>query len=137
MNDHRTIKILLISRNKSALSELKSGLGKKQVQTEWVESGSIALARIAQENFDLAVADENLADMTGLEFCEEVIAQNPMVNLAAVSTLSPADFHETSEGMGILMQLPVSPTQKHAEKLLNQLSTILGLAERIEFKINE
>ena len=109
---------------------LKSGLEKNQVQTAWAESGNNAIARIAEESFDLVVTDENLGDMTGLEFIEKVISKKPMVNCAAVSSLLPADFHEASEGLGILMQLPVRPGQEQAEKLLGQLKTILSLAEQ-------
>jgi hypothetical protein len=49
----------------------------------------------------------------------------PMVNCAAVSSLVSEDFHEQSEGLGILMQLPVRPGQEHAEILLGKLKSIL------------
>jgi CheY-like chemotaxis protein len=137
MQTQDTIKVLLTSRDEASMSDFRAGLDKNRVQTAWEKSGSLALARITQENFDLVVADENLADMSGLEFCEKVISQNPMVNLAAVSSLSPADFHEASEGLGIMMQLPVRPGQKQAEKLLNQLTTIMSLARQTEFKFNQ
>ena len=137
MNEYIRIKALLISCDKEALSDLKANLDNNQVQTAWAKSGSLALDRITQENFDLVVADENLADMTGLEFCEKVISQKPMVNLAAVSSLSPADFHEASEGLGIMMQLHVRPGQKQSEKLLDQLTTIMSLARQTEFKYNK
>ena len=81
---------------------------------------------IAERNFDLVVADEKLGDMTGLEFIRGVVAKNPMVNCAAVSSLMPEDFHEASEGLGILMQLPVRPGQEYAEKLLAHLKSILN-----------
>ena len=101
--------ILLASRDKASLSALKTGLEENQVQTAWAESGSNALAKVTEGNFDLVVTDENLGDMTGLEFIKTVIALKPMVNCAAVSSLLPDDFHEASEGLGILMQLPVRP----------------------------
>jgi DNA-binding NarL/FixJ family response regulator len=81
---------------------------------------------IAEDDFDLVVADENLGDMTGLEFIKAIVAKRPMVNCAAVSSLTPADFHEASEGLGILMQLPIRPGPEHAEKLLEQLKNILN-----------
>ena len=81
---------------------------------------------IAEDDFDLVVADENLGDMTGLEFIRAIVSKRPMVNCAAISSLTPEDFHEAGEGLGILMQLPVSPGQKHAEMLLEQLKSILN-----------
>jgi CheY-like chemotaxis protein len=103
-----------------------------QVQTAWAKSGSHAIARLTEGSFDLVVTDENLEDMTGLELIEKIIAKRPMVNCAAVSSLLPDDFHEASEGLGILMQLPVSPGQEQAEKLLRQLKNILNLTEQAE-----
>ena len=130
MSDQKVIKILLVSQDEASMSAFKTGLKENQVQAAWAESGSNAIVKIAEGSFDLVVTDENLGDMTGLEFIEKVISKKPMVNCAAVSSLLPADFHEASEGLGILMQLPVRPGQEQAEKLLGQLKTILSLAEQ-------
>ena len=130
MSEQKIIKILLASRDKASMAVFKAGLEENQVQTAWAETGSNAIARLTEGNFDLVVTDENLGDMTGLEFIEKVISTKPMVNCAAVSSLLPADFHEASEGLGILMQLPVRPGRKQAEKLLRQLKNILNLTEQ-------
>ena len=130
MGEQKIIKILLVSQDEASMSAFKAGLEENQVQTAWAESGSNAIAKIAEGSFDLVVTDEDLSDMTGLEFIEKVISKKPMVNCAAVTSLLPADFHEASEGLGMLMQLPVDPGQEQAEKLLSQLKTILNLAEQ-------
>jgi CheY-like chemotaxis protein len=122
------LNILLASPDKTSMAALKVGLEKHDVQTTWVETGGDALAIIAEKDFDLVVADENLGDMSGLEFIKTVITQNPMVSCAAISTLSPDEFHEASEGLGILMQLPVRPGSEYARKLLEHLKRILNLA---------
>ena len=131
MGEQKLIKILLVSQDKASMSAFKAGLEENKVQTAWAQSGGNALGKIAEEGFDLVVTDENLADMTGLEFIEKVISKKPMVNCAAVTSLLPADFHEASEGLGILMQLPVRPGQEQAEKLLSQLKKILNLAQQV------
>jgi len=110
------------------MSAFKAGLEEKDAQTEWAESGRYALSMIAERNYDLVVPDENLGDMTGLEFIKALIAQKPMVNCAVVSSLLPEDFHEASEGLGILMQLPVNPGHEYAEELLEHLKKILNLS---------
>ena len=130
MREQKIINILLASRDKTSMAAFKAGLEENQVQTAWAETGSNAIARLTEGNFDLVVTDENLGDMTGLEFIEKVISTKPMVNCAAVSSLSPADFHEASEGLGILMLLPVRPGREQAEKLLRQLKNILNLTEQ-------
>ena len=130
------IRILLAGRDKASLSALEAGFAKSDLYIAWVESGGNGMSMISESHFDLVVADEDLGDMTGLEFIQKITSKKPMVNCAAVSSLSPEDFHEASEGLGILMQLPVRPGQKQAEKLLNQLKTILNLSQQTEFNIN-
>jgi DNA-binding response OmpR family regulator len=121
------LNILLASRDKASMSALEAGLEENDVQTAWAESGSKALSMIIERNIDLVVTDENLGDMTGLEFIEKVVSKKPMINCAAVSALLPGDFHEATEGLGILMQLPVRPGHKYAKELLAHLKNILDL----------
>ena len=130
MAKQKMVNILLVSRDKASMSALKAGVNENQVQTAWAESGSEAIVKIVQGSYDLVVTDEDLGDMTGLELIEAVVSKKPTANCAVVSSLSPADFHNASEGLGILMQLPVRPGQEQVEKLLSRLKTILNLAEQ-------
>ena len=120
------INILLVSRDKASLSELKAGLEAYGGQTSWAKSGTEALSMVAEEAVDLVVADEFLADMTGFEFVKMVVSKRPMVSCAVVSSLTPADFHEAGEGLGILMQLPVEPDREDARLLHGHLINILN-----------
>jgi CheY-like chemotaxis protein len=120
------ISILLVSRNKASLSELKAGLEAYGGQATWAESGTEALSKVAERAVDLLVADEFLADMTGLDLVKMVISKRPMINCAVVSSLSPADFHEAGEGLGILMQLPAGPNREDARQLHGHLINILN-----------
>ena len=122
------LRILLVSRDKTSMSALKAGLEEHDAKTVWAESGRYALSMMAEKDFDLVVTDENLGDMTGLEFIKTVITQKPMTNCAVVSMLLPDDFHEASEGLGILMQLPGRPGSEDAQKLLEHLKRILNFA---------
>ena len=119
------IKILIAGRDKASLPDLNAGLAESDVHITRADSGSTGMSLICETSFDLVVTDENLGDMTGLEFIRKIVAKNPMVNCAAVSSLAPGDFHEASEGLGILMQLPVKPGKEHAEMLLDHLKKIL------------
>ncbi len=71
---------------------------------------------------------ENLGDMTGLEFIRAIVSKRPMVNCAAISSLASEDFHEASEGLGILMQLPVINIFKYTEVYRLQLLQPLTIA---------
>jgi len=127
------IRILLAGRDQASLSTFSSGLAKNDVQITWADSGNHGMSLLADSIVDLVVTDENLEDMTGLEFIKKIVSKNPMVNCAALSSLSPEEFHEASEGLGILMQLPIQPDQEQAEILLGHLKQILN---RINFKSN-
>ena len=120
------IDILLVCRYKSALSPLDAGLAAHGDNIAWADSGAMGISMIASSSFDLVVADENLEDMTGLEFVRKAVSRNPVVNCAAVSSLNPEEFHEATEGMGILMQLPIKPGREHANMLMNHLNRILN-----------
>jgi len=109
---------------------LADTLTKNDVSTEWTESGDKALFILDAKKFDLVVIDEKLSDMTGLDFAKKLIAVNPLINCALVSSLSPEDFHNASEGLGIVMQLPPLPNKEDTEKLLEHLSRILNMSSR-------
>ena len=93
-------------------------------QVTCLESGQQVLDAVSEKNFDLLVADETLGDMSGLELIESVIMSQPMLNCAAVSSLSKEDYHEASEGLGILMQLPSAPGREEADALMKHLNKI-------------
>ena len=119
------IRILLVNRDKASMSDLNAGLAESDVHITRADSGSNGMSMISETNYDLVITDENLGDMTGLEFIRKIVSKRPMVNCAAVSSLTPGDFHEASEGLGILMQLPVRPGKEHAPILLGDLKNIL------------
>jgi len=118
------IHILIAGRDRASLSVFKTALEESDAQTTCRMSGHRALSAASEDVFDLLVTDENLSDMTGLELIESVITSQPRLNCAVVSTLSSADFHEASEGLGILMQLPAEPGKKEADQLLEHLKKI-------------
>ena len=97
------------------------------IDLSWAESGSKALDMASGRAFDLMVTDEELGDMTGLELTLKLLSVNPMINSASVSSLSTEDFHEASEGLGLMMQLSSPPSRDEAGELLERLRKITGL----------
>jgi len=121
------MKLLLVSPDKSSLSELAAALKEHDdVELLTTESGEKALAMVSESTVDLVVTDEELGDMTGLEFARRVISLNPMINCATVSGLESERFHEVSEGLGLMDQLPTRPGKEDAERLLRNLRLIKG-----------
>ena len=120
--------VLLTSRDKASLTDLADTLEKNDITIEWTESGNKALSIIDAKHFDLVVIDEKLSDMTGLLFAKKLVSANPVTNCALISSLSHKDFHDASEGLGIIMQLPPQPNKEDAKKLFKHLTSILNLS---------
>lgn len=118
--------ILLVTPNRSLFSDLAAAIQDLGGHIRWATSGGQAIERIGHQPVDLVVTDEQLGDMTGLEFIAGVVAVNPAINCATVSSLSDKAFHQASEGLGILMKLPPAPGRADAERLITRLDQILG-----------
>ncbi len=123
------IQLLLVTPDKAPFNEFALALAHNDdVELSWAETGQRALDMVSGTPLDLVIVDEKLGDMTGIEFIETLVSVNPMINCAAVSPLPSDEFHEVSEGLGILAQLPVQPGAKDAEdllKLFNHLKELL------------
>ncbi len=121
--------LLLVGSNDSTLSDLSGILAKyDDVSVYRAESGEKALETVACQEIDLAIAAEEFEDATGLEFAKELVVVNPMIHCVLVSSMSAADFHEASEGLGILMQLSKRTNEKQVKELLQQLRQIQGIS---------
>ena len=122
------LKLLLISRDINPFNELTSRLKKyDDVELEISASGEKAFEMISGKAPDLAIVDGDLGDMTGLEFVKRLLKVNPMIDTAVVSALDPAEFHEASEGLGIMCQLPKKPDKDNTDKLVQTLKQIKGM----------
>jgi two-component SAPR family response regulator len=121
------ISTLLISRKKSLFSDVKNVLVESLIKTAWSRTGTKALSMLSKKPVDLLIIEENLFDMTGKKFIKNVVMKNPMTNCVVASPLSPKEFHDTYEGLGVLMQLPVFPEKKDAQKLIKHLKLIFHL----------
>lgn len=127
------LKLLIVSPDKNSLSGLASALVEHaDVDLSWAESGETALEIASDYAIDLVVTDESLGDMTGLEFAGRLLSVNPMINCVSVSRLSPEKFHEISEGLGLMVQLPIQPGKEHAEELLQRLKNLKKLTAGVK-----
>ena len=131
MGEPALIHALLVSNRKTSLSEFAATLENLSVRVVWSETGNGAITTLGGKAFDIVIVDEELPDMTGLQFAKKLVSTNPMIHCAAVSSLSRKDFHEASEGLGLLMELPVTPKRAHAEELVKHLQSILNMTGKI------
>ena len=84
-----------------------------------------ALDLMAQQHYDLAIIDEFVGQQTGIELAESLVPLEPMMNMVLINPLPPDRFHEVTEGMGILAQLSLQPSEEELEKMLTALRSIL------------
>ena len=117
-------KILIITQHADKFTKLAKGLSaEKTNEIDWADS--VAAARAAAfALIDLIIIDESLDGRSGLSIAKDMISVNALAQLALVSELSPEDFHDASEGLGVLASLPSNPDEKDAERLLNALAAL-------------
>ena len=122
------VKILLVADRKENLAGLDAGLKKNStVDIQWALSSNEAFDNVSGKELGLVVVDDTLEGTSGLKIIEKMVKINPMTNYAAVSSLSAHDFHEESEGLGVLMQLPEKPDEDHGNQLMGKLNKVLSL----------
>ena len=85
-----------------------------------------ALAMARKQALDLVVLEENLPDMSYLEAVQELLKINAFINTAVVTGLSEEDFHEQSEGLGILAGLGPGVDRDQVKQLMDQLRLVSG-----------
>lgn len=120
--------ILLVSARWEAVHTLAESLsGDPGVQLDVVGSGGDALRAIRTNPPHLVVIDLELPDWAPLPLVREMLMVNAMINTAVVSPLPDEEFHEASEGLGVLARLPLMPGPGDARELLTRLRQVLGL----------
>ena len=122
--------IVCIAKDFSKFSALVSGLRRAHdIELVPAVTGTSGLAQLQGKRVDLVIVDDQLDDMSGIEFVKRLVAVNPLVNTAIIGSMEPEDFHEATEGLGVLMQLPPRPGEADAEALLAVLAKIAGLMQ--------
>lgn len=125
------LSIVLAGRDHDPLASFAAGLWENdRVEVTHVDSAAGALKYAGKEKVDVMVVGEELADMAQVEFIVKLVRLRPAINIAMVSALSPEAFHETTEGLGVLMQLPPIPSREDAAALLGKVEVLSALAGR-------
>lgn len=120
--------IVFVAKDFSRFSVLVERLRQEQdVELVPVATGAAGLDQLKGKRVDLVIVDEQLDDMSGIDFVKQFVLVNPLANTAIVGSLAGEEFHEVTEGLGVLMQLPPHPNKTDAELLLSVLAKISGL----------
>lgn len=120
--------ILLVGRKSASLTNFVTELkAKKEIDVVQVDSGDAALSLINGKKIDVVIVTDSLADESPLSFVKILTKKHPLINCAMVSSLPQEEFHEITEGLGLLMQLPIESGALEAEKMVQLLESISAL----------
>jgi DNA-binding response OmpR family regulator len=118
--------VLATARPEAWPSFVKALLSDPEVQLKKVASGAAAIEAVRATPPHLVIIDASLPDTSPPELVQELLMVNALVNTAVVSPLAEEEFHEASEGFGILSRLSLKPGAPEAHELLRKLRLVLG-----------
>lgn len=119
--------IILVTARPQAMQTFAAALSSDPaVNLQRVGSGAEALEAARTAALQLMIIDADLPDIAALDLVQKLLMVNAMVNTAVVSQLPEEEFHEASEGLGILGRLPADPRRSDAEEILRKLRRVLG-----------
>ncbi len=114
--------ILLITTRETQFAEFMNGLTREEtVEIVTAVSSEEALKTLSADTPDLVIIDEDVDGISGLKIARDILMKNAMVNQVLVSRLSSEEFHEASEGLGIMAQLPPEPDAEQAKIVIKIL----------------
>ena len=121
------LRILMVTTRREIVRSFIEGLSSDpEVCLDLVSSGAEALHSVGAEFPHLVIVDSGYKETDSLDLVRELITVNAMVNTAVISSLPDTEFHDRSEGLGILCRLPPQPDSNDSEALLQKLRAVIG-----------
>ena len=117
--------VILTSRESNFAPFSRQLAESPECRVEWastLESIDLSMGKAP----DLLIIDASVGDLSALDAAQKVITVNAMVNMVAVSDLSEEDFHEASEGLGIMARISDPPDAQDAPRILDLLRQMPG-----------
>jgi DNA-binding response OmpR family regulator len=119
------LRISLLTNDRSDFSGLSDVISAHaNCRLEWLDSVPAALTAAVDSAPDLMIIDHEVDHMSCLEVAGKIIMRNAMLNLAVVSKLDDAAFHEAAEGLGIVARIPPRAAKADFDALLKALQRV-------------
>jgi len=123
----KKIKLLIITKDAELFRPLEAALASEAMLGVVITESTGQVRRAVENNeVEALIVDEQLEAMSGLDFVNELVRINPLVNCALVSMLQPDEFHEATEGLGVFMQLNGRPGPQEAVRVAARISDHLN-----------
>jgi CheY-like chemotaxis protein len=123
MSRERTI-LLATSRPEDLQAFASAIEGREKHALILADTAEAALEAAKRRKPDLVVLDRQVNGADAMTIARLLLEVNAFIHTALLSDLPEADFHEASEGLGVLMKLPMTPSAGDAELLLARLDEI-------------
>ncbi|MGD9210422.1 MAG: hypothetical protein PVI90_06575 [Desulfobacteraceae bacterium] len=118
-------KILLITSRPAQLNEFTQALCKDgDMEIVSVNTAKEAIATARELLPVLAIVDDQVGGVAGVDVIRRLIENNAFIQTAAISELSDKEFHNYSEGLGILAKLPLMPNKNDAQHIITLLKKV-------------
>lgn len=87
-----------------------------------VAYGREAIEALDLQNISLLVIAENLPDLDSIDLIKQIITGNPFQNIAVVSDRDPDQFHEMTEGLGVLGKITPQYSAESLNSILHRMN---------------
>jgi ActR/RegA family two-component response regulator len=120
--------ILLVSPDPSQKHSFAVELGKEsRLPLVTAPSAEEALAMLREQHIILAVVDDQIGAHSGLDLIRRLIRIDAFMHTAVFTDAGEEEFHQRSEGLGILAKLPLAPGPEDARRLWKMMKQIAGI----------
>jgi DNA-binding NtrC family response regulator len=117
-------KIVVVSAAPDRLSDFIEALRTAAGTPLRVAPTAEAALTAAREDAPYLMVIDERVDWPVFALVKEIMMVNAMIHTAVISSQSADAFHDTAEGLGILMQLPVPPGPLDAATLMNRVGEV-------------
>ncbi len=118
------MQIAILTDRNEALQDFVQGLG---CDAEWVKSAEDVLGRAQTPPWQLVVVDAMMAGMDYKAFVMDLLRVNAMLNTVVITDMGEEEFHEDSEGLGVLCAVPANPVREDGSRTMDLLRQLPGL----------
>ncbi len=124
------LRIIFAARNYAGFAALVERLREEpEIELIPVSTAVSVKETLTEQEIHLIIAAEELEDCSGADCIRRVAMQFPLVHTALCSPLDEEAFHEATEGLGVLLQLPPRPGRADAERILERMAHIASLLQ--------
>ena len=120
--------LLLVSPRMGDLSNFTDTISAQpDIILHQVDSRKDTLRMVQEQKPHLVIIDQEIREKNPLDLVMEILVINAMINTAMITSMDADEWHEKSEGLGMMPPISNPPTEKDAHALLESFRKMPGL----------